>query len=131
MSNKLVYVLIYLKILRQCPKSIHRRTHQNKIKKPCWRELLISKPLLSKASETIMMLRLPLFTKRVFLVQNTKNEQHSSILHIRINLSIKFQLKLTILTFETKFAQEGCFQSKTEKVNSWLLHIQISLSAKF
>ena len=31
---------------------------------------------------------------------------------IGINLSSKFQLKLTILVFYTKFAQQGYFQSK-------------------
>ena len=30
----------------------------------------------------------------------------------------KFSLKLTILRFWTKFAQEGYFRSKTEKVNT-------------
>ena len=46
-----------------------------------------------------------------------KSEWHC-ILHVRISLSNKFQLKLTILTFWTKFLQNGCFRSKTEKVNN-------------
>ena len=41
--------------------------------------------------------------KRVFLVKNEKSEHHHWILQIRISLSIKFHLKLTILTFWTKF----------------------------
>ena len=39
------------------------------------------------------------------------------ILYIRISLIIIFQLKLTILIFWTKYAQKGCFQQKTEKMN--------------
>ena len=46
MWNKFVYVLNYLKLLGQCPKAIHGRTHPNKIKKPCWRQLTVSKSLL-------------------------------------------------------------------------------------
>ena len=33
-------------------------------------------------------------------------------------LQLKFQLKLTILTFPIKFAQKRYFQSKTERVNT-------------
>ena len=46
------------------------------------------------------------------------------MLHIRLGLGTKIQLKLTILIFWTEFAQKGYFQSKTEKshfhVRSWL-----------
>ena len=35
-------------------------------------------------------------------------------------LKPKFQLKLTILTFKTKFAQKWYFQSKIEKMNTFL-----------
>ena len=38
-------------------------------------------------------------------------------MHIRINLHTKFQLKLIILIFWTKFTQKEYFQSNTEKVN--------------
>ena len=37
---------------------------------------------------------------------------------MKIIVRTKFQLKLTILIFSTKFAQKGCFYSKTEKVNA-------------
>ena len=47
-----------------------------------------------------------------------KREQRHWILHIRISLGTKFQLKLTISIFWTNFAQKGCFQSKTENVNT-------------
>ena len=59
----------------------------------------------------------PNFPKKVSPVQNRKSEQRHWILHIRISLFTKFQLKLTILIFWTKFVQKGYFQSKTEKVN--------------
>ena len=44
-------------------------------------------------------------------------ENHHGILHIRISLGTKLQLKLTILLFWGKFAQKGHFWSKTEKVS--------------
>ena len=54
----------------------------------------------------------------MFLVWNRKNEQRHWILYIWISLGTKFQLKLTILIFWTKFAHKKCFWSKREKVNS-------------
>ena len=45
-------------------------------------------------------------------MQSGKSEHHNLILHIEIRLGIKFQLKLTISIFWTKFAQNGCFESK-------------------
>ena len=56
--------------------------------------------------------------KKGVLVENEKSEQHHWILNIRIRLATKFQLKLTILTFWTKFANKGNLQSNTEKVDS-------------
>ena len=44
-------------------------------------------------------------SKRVLPVEHRKSEHHHWILHIWISLGIKFQLKLTILSFWTKFAQ--------------------------
>ena len=57
----------------------------------------------------------PNLPKKVFLVENRKSEHHHGILHIWINLGIKFQLKLIILTFWTKLTQERYFQSKAEQ----------------
>ena len=53
--------------------------------------------------------------KRVFPIKNRKSEHHDWILHVRIILRTKFQLKQTILIFRTKFAQKGYFHSKTKK----------------
>ena len=39
------------------------------------------------------------------------------MLHIRISLCIKFHFEQTILSFWTKFAQEGYLWPKTEKVD--------------
>ena len=36
-------------------------------------------------------------------------------MHIRISVRIKFHIKLTILTFRTKFAQKEYFRLKTKK----------------
>ena len=41
------------------------------------------------------------------MVKNRKSEPYYLILHIQISLSTKFQLKLTILIFLTKFVQKG------------------------
>ena len=56
---------------------------------------------------------------------------------MRISFGIKFQFKLKALSFWTKFAQKGYFQSKTEKVNIateiciiWRI-IRFSLATKF
>ena len=40
------------------------------------------------------------------MVKNEKSEHHHLILHIRIGLGTKFQLKLTILFFWTKFTKK-------------------------
>ena len=53
----------------------------------------------------------------VFPVENRKSELHFWILFTPIILGTKFQLKLIILIFWTKFAQKEYFRSKTEKVN--------------
>ena len=57
------------------------------------------------------------------MVKNRKSEHHHRILLIQISLATKFQLKLTILIFLTRFVQKGFFWSKTEKVNTtYFLH---------
>ena len=60
----------------------------------------------------------PNLPKKVFPVKNSKCEHHQWILHIQISLGTRFQLKLTILIFLTRFTQKGFFWSKTEKVNT-------------
>ena len=50
-------------------------------------------------------------------IENYKSEHHHRILHIRISLGTKLQLKLIISSFWTKFAQKRYFHSKTGKVN--------------
>ena len=45
-----------------------------------------------------------IYSKRVFLVKNRKNEHNHWILHIRINVGTEFQCKLTILIFWAKLA---------------------------
>ena len=65
----------------------------------------------------------PNLHKNIFLVKNWKSEHHHWIPHIQISLGTKFQLKLTILIFLTRFAQKGFFWSKVEKVNTaYFLH---------
>ena len=53
--------------------------------------------------------------KKVYPLQNRKSEYHHGILHIWICLGTKFQLKLIILSFWTKFTQKRYFQWKTEQ----------------
>ena len=54
-------------------------------------------------------LRLSSFTKKGVFGIKQKSEHHHWILDVRISLRTKFQLKLEILIFWTKFAQKGCF----------------------
>ena len=56
-----------------------------------------------------------LLQKQVFSVENGRSEYHYWILHFQISRGTKFQLKLSILIFWTKFTQKQCFWS--EKVN--------------
>ena len=53
--------------------------------------------------------------KKVHPANNKKSELHLEILHIWISLGTKFQLKLIILSFWTKFTQKRYFQLKTEQ----------------
>ena len=53
--------------------------------------------------------------KRVFPIKNRKSGHHHWILHVRISVGTKFQLKLTILIFWTKF----CFQNFHSKTKKW------------
>ena len=46
------------------------------------------------------------FALTLFLVKNRKTENRQWVLHIRTSLGTKFQLKLAILIFLTKFAQK-------------------------
>ena len=59
-----------------------------------------------------------IYSKRVFMGENGKTEQHHWVLHIWAMLSVKFQLKVTILTFLTKFEEKKYFCSNTKKLNS-------------
>ena len=70
---------------------------------------------------------------RVFPIKKRKNEHYHWILHVRISAGTKFQLKLIILIFWTKFAQKGYLYSKTKKSEQyhWILHIRIRLDAIF
>ena len=56
--------------------------------------------------------------KRVFPIKSRKIEHHHWILHIRINVGIKFQVKLILLTFWTKFAQKSISHQKQKKRTS-------------
>ena len=51
----------------------------------------------------------------VFPVKNRKCEHRDGALHISISIGTKFQLKLIILSFWTKFTQKRYFQLKIEQ----------------
>ena len=57
----------------------------------------------------------PNLPQKLFPVENRKSKHHHRILHTWISLGTKFQLKLIILSFWTKFTQKGFFQLKTEQ----------------
>ena len=48
-------------------------------------------------------------SERVFPVKNGKSEHHHLILHIRISLGTKFQLKLTVLNFFDQICPKRVF----------------------
>ena len=52
-------------------------------------------------------------------------------MHIHISLGTKYQLKLAILIFWTKFTQQRYCRSKTENVSITVVHIRISVSTNF
>ena len=58
-----------------------------------------------------------IYAKRVVLIENRKSDYHDWILHIQITWGTKFQLKLTILIFRTKFIRKWYFWSKNEKLS--------------
>ena len=62
-----------------------------------------------------------------FQTKTKKSEQYHWILEIQIGPATKFQLKLIILIFWTKFARKN----KANEHYYWILHIRISLGIKF
>ena len=68
-----------------------------------------------------------IWQKRLFPIENRKSELHYWILHIWISAGTKYQLRLTILIFWTKFTQTWYFWLKTEKSG----HNDFSLSWRF
>ena len=77
--------------------------------------------------------QIPVRQLQVFPTKHRKRKHHRWILHIRISLNTKSQLKRTILTFWTKFTQKGYFQSKTEKSkhHHWIMCTWLNLGTKF
>ena len=59
----------------------------------------------------------PNLPKKVFPVENRKSEYHHGILYIWISLGTKFQLKLIILRFWTKFTPKEVFPFEN-RINS-------------
>ena len=57
----------------------------------------------------------PNLPKKVFPVKNRKKEHHHVSLHIWISLCAKFNLKLIILSFWTRFIIKRHFQLRTEQ----------------
>ena len=67
------------------------------------------------------------------MVKNRKSYHHRWIVHIQISLGTKFQLKLTILIFWTKFAPKMVFSVENGKSEQHhqILHIRINIDTKF
>ena len=80
-----------------------------------------------------MILSKQIFLKRILPIENKRNEHHYWVLYIGVNLSTKFQLKLGILIFWTKFVPESVFTIRNgkSKYHHWILHLRISLGTKF
>ena len=65
--------------------------------------------------------------KRIFPVKNGKSEHHRWILHIQISLGTKFQLKLIILIFWSKFPQKKVFPVEKSQRTSIVVIYYIKL----
>ena len=61
----------------------------------------------------------PNLPKKVFPIKNRKSEHRHGILHIWIILGTKFQLKLTILSFWTKFTPKKVFSVENKTDFTW------------
>ena len=80
----------------------------------------------------IKLISVPNFSLIWLLISKTESEYHHWILYIWINLGAKFQLKLTILSFWTKFDQKGVSSKKPKNEHPhWILHVQIGQGTKF
>ena len=72
-----------------------------------------------------------IYPRKILKFKNRKSEHLRWILHIKISLRTKFQLKLTILIFSPdlpKMRFSGLKQKKWTLIFHIILHIQISLS---
>ena len=71
-------------------------------------------------------------TSKILPFYRLYTEAWPQTLHIWISLGTKFQLKLRILVYWTKFAKKY-FRPRTKKIehHHWILSIWISLGAKF
>ena len=60
------------------------------------------------------------FLKQIFskIIFPSKTKNVNTTIEFYISQGTKFQIKLTILIFWTKFVQKGYFRSKTENVNT-------------
>ena len=98
--------------------SYQKDSFQSKTKQKNWTSPLNS--AYSNQSRYQLQLKLTILIfwnkfaqKRCFRSKTKKSEHHHWILHIRVSLRTKFQLKLTILIFLlTKFDQKESFRSK-------------------
>ena len=73
-----------------------------------------------------------IYPKRGFLVEKENIEYHHWILHLGISLGVKFQVKLAIFILWTKFAQNGNFQYKRNKIHKttefWIFELVLVLN---
>ena len=60
-----------------------------------------------------------------------KREHRHWILHIWINLGIKFHLEQKFFNFGTKFAQIEKVKNRKNEYHHWILHIWLGLGTKF
>ena len=72
-----------------------------------------------------------IFQKRVFLVQNRKISHHNWNLHIWLRLGSKFKLKLTILIFWSKIAQNWYSKKLYFCMCPWSLFTVLNLFARW
>ena len=118
-NKKFVYVLNYIKTFKVVQKSNPQPHSLQRNKKAILATAAyfkVSIPIRSQWQK--LRPRWSSFTKKGVLGKKQQKNHHHCILHIRISLGTKCQLKLTILIFWTKISQKGCSRSKVENVNT-------------
>ena len=109
-NSKFVYFLNYLRILRLCPKTIHRCTHCNKYLQQL--QSLYS----GKFGETIIVPHLPSFTKKGVCYKIEKVNTTIEFCIFELVLLPNFSLNWQVWFFGPNLPKKGVFSLKQKKL---------------